>query len=131
MCSLLTAHCSLLTAHCSLLTAHCSLLTAHCSLLTAHCLAAVHDVIGRYGGEEFLVMLPQTDLEGAKEVAERMCATIRATPYRVGTKSVTATVSIGVAASGGRAEEMFDAIRRADMVLYKAKNAGRDQVAWA
>jgi len=39
-------------------------------------------------------------------------------------------VSIGVAASGGRAEEMFDAIRRADMGLYKAKNAGRDRVAW-
>jgi diguanylate cyclase (GGDEF)-like protein len=91
----------------------------------------VYDVIGRYGGEEFLAMLPQTDLEGAKKVAERMCATIRATPFQVGAKSVKATVSIGVAASGGSAEDMFDVIRRADVGLYEAKNAGRDRVAWA
>ena len=91
----------------------------------------VYDVIGRYGGEEFLVMLPQTDLEGAKKVAARMCATIRATPFQVGAKSVKATVSIGVAASGGSAEDMFDVIRRADVGLYEAKNAGRDRVAWA
>ena len=91
----------------------------------------VYDVIGRYGGEEFLVMLPQMDLEAAKKVAERMCASIRATPFRVGEKSVRATVSIGVATSGGSVEDIFDAIRRADMGLYKAKNAGRDQFAWA
>lgn len=89
-----------------------------------------YDVIGRYGGEEFLVMLPRTDFENAKKIAERMCAAIRATPVRVDGKSVRATVSIGVAASGGSAEDMFDAIRRADMGLYKAKNAGRDRVAW-
>ncbi len=88
-----------------------------------------YDVIGRYGGEEFLAMLPQSDFEKAKKVAERMCATIRATPFRVGDKLVSATVSIGVATSGGSAEDVFDAIRRADMGLYKAKRAGRDQVA--
>ncbi len=90
-----------------------------------------YDVIGRYGGEEFLAMLPRTDFESAKKIAERMCAIVRATPVRAGAKSVTATVSIGVAASGGSAEDMFEAIRRADTGLYKAKNAGRDRVAWA
>lgn len=90
-----------------------------------------YDVIGRYGGEEFLVMLPQTDFENTKQIAERMCAAIRAVPVRVDGKSVRATVSIGVAAWGGSAENMFDAIRRADMGLYKAKNSGRDRVAWA
>lgn len=91
----------------------------------------VYDLIGRYGGEEFLVMLPQTDLEGAKKIAERMCAAIRAAPFRVGAKSVRVTVSVGVADLGASAEDMFDAIRRADMGLYEAKNAGRDRVAWA
>lgn len=95
------------------------------------CTLRPYDVIGRYGGEEFLVMLPRTDFENAKKIAERMCAAIHATPVRVDGKSVRATVSIGVAASGGSAEDMFDAIRRADVGLYKAKNAGRDRVAWA
>ncbi|MDO8595106.1 MAG: GGDEF domain-containing protein [Sulfuricaulis sp.] len=90
----------------------------------------IYDVIGRYGGEEFLVMLPQTDLEGAKKAAEKMCAAVRATPFRAGEKSVRITVSIGVATSGGSAEDMSDAIRRADMGLYNAKNAGRDRIAW-
>ncbi|MBI3042507.1 MAG: GGDEF domain-containing protein [Betaproteobacteria bacterium] len=91
-----------------------------------------YDVIGRYGGEEFLVMLPRTDFENAKKIAERMCAIVHATPVRVDGKSIRATVSIGIATSDGSAEDMVDAaIRRADMGMYKAKNAGRDRVAWA
>ena len=89
-----------------------------------------YDVIGRYGGEEFLVMLPRTAFENAKKVAERMCVAIRATPVLVDGKSVTVTVSIGIAGSDRSGEDMSDAIRRADRGLYKAKNAGRDQVAW-
>jgi diguanylate cyclase (GGDEF)-like protein len=90
-----------------------------------------YDVIGRYGGEEFLVMLPQTDFDDLKKVADRMCTSVRATAIQVNGKSINATVSIGAAISGGSTEEMLDAIRRADIAMYAAKSAGRDRFASA
>jgi two-component system cell cycle response regulator len=85
------------------------------------------DVAGRWGGEEFLVLLPQTDLEGSMAVAERMRASVADDPVAVsdGT-SCEVTVSIGctstVAPSG---EEL---VRQADAALYEAKAAGRNRV---
>ena len=87
-----------------------------------------HDVIGRYGGEEFLATLPNTDLEEAKEVAERMRHAIRAAPFDVNGAAVKVTVSAGVARSENGEKEMLPALRRADENLYRAKNTGRDRV---
>lgn len=87
-----------------------------------------HDVIGRYGGEEFLATLPNTDLEEAKEVAGRMYQVIRAAPFDVNGAAVKVTVSAGVARSENGEEEMLPALRRADENLYRAKSTGRDRV---
>lgn len=92
-----------------------------------HCLRE-YDVVGRFGGEEFLVMLPRTDLAGARTVAQRVHAAIRdhAVVTEAGALSVTA--SLGVASSGEAGIEVSEAIKRADECLYRAKRAGRDRV---
>ena len=77
------------------------------------------DTVGRWGGEEFVVVLPGTDLGAAAEVAERICATVR---DRLGI-----TVSVGCAA-GALGEALVTA---ADQAVYAAKAAGRDRVALA
>jgi diguanylate cyclase (GGDEF)-like protein len=88
------------------------------------------DVIGRYGGEEFLVVLPETSLEGASAVAEKIRETTAATTIAVADKeSVTVTVSIGLAElAGGHVVGARELLRRADEALYSAKHAGRNRV---
>ncbi|MCG8565658.1 MAG: diguanylate cyclase [Desulfobacterales bacterium] len=85
------------------------------------------DYIFRYGGEEFIVLLPQTDEIGAMRLAQNICKKCRTTPFECNTESVTMTVSIGLAsiqAHGiGSGKEM---VTYADQALYQAKAAGRD-----
>ena len=88
------------------------------------------DVTARTGGEEFSVILPDTDARGAFQLAARLCETMRAHPFEVGSARLHLTVSIGVIASDGElgpdvAEELK---RRADDALYTAKRSGRDRV---
>lgn len=84
------------------------------------------DVLGRYGGEEFLVGLPDTDTTQACAVAERIRATLRTKSALAGAE-LALTVSIGVATQ--RAGEPMDALlRRADAAMYTAKRDGRDRV---
>jgi len=86
------------------------------------------DVIGRYGGEEFLLLLPNTDEHGASEVAERCRRLI--SQARVGTIGITA--SLGVASYPNAAiDSVDDLIHSADEALYRAKESGRDRVALA
>jgi diguanylate cyclase (GGDEF)-like protein/PAS domain S-box-containing protein len=87
------------------------------------------DVVGRYGGDEFVVLLPETDLPSSKRAAERVLETIRARAIRhegLG-DGATVTVSIGVAAgpsSGGWKQ----ALEAADEALYRAKNDGKNRI---
>ncbi len=86
------------------------------------------DVVGRYGGEEFVVMLPNTAEDGAIEVAERCRRTIA--NVRVGDIGVSA--SFGVATyTGGDVDDLDDLLRTADEALYRAKQSGRNRVATA
>lgn len=87
-----------------------------------------YDVLGRYGGEEFLVALPNTTLHEARFVADRMHEAVRHAPVDSDNGPITVTVSIGVAASANPAEESAHAIKRADDGLYQAKADGRDRV---
>lgn len=86
------------------------------------------DLVGRYGGEEFAVLLPETDLAGALAVAERCRTTIALRPCpRADGEAIAITVSIGVVVP--KADEGADAVvRRVDEALYRAKEAGRDRV---
>ena len=88
------------------------------------------DILARWGGEEFLVLLPGTGREGAAAVAEELRATVRAAALDVGLpEPVGVTVSVGVAEVAlDHAEPLVDAYRRADAALYGAKGSGRDRV---
>ena len=86
------------------------------------------DVPARYGGDEFIVLLPETPPKGACEVAERIRGAINARPLALAGGQVTASVSIGVACypEDGRTLDMLAA--RADRALYHAKQEGRNRV---
>ena len=86
------------------------------------------DIQGRIGGEEFAVMLPQTELKGAMELAERMRLAIeQAEIERLGIK-VSVTASIGVSTALDYKDDINSLVQRADNALYCAKHAGRNQV---
>lgn len=86
------------------------------------------DSFGRLGGEEFAILLPETDGEHAIEVAERLLATVRAAEI-TGDDGATIrfTISIGLAALTPDTADMDELLRRADRALYRAKALGRDR----
>ncbi|MBL8525764.1 MAG: GGDEF domain-containing protein, partial [Betaproteobacteria bacterium] len=85
------------------------------------------DIVARWGGEEFLLMLPATDIAAATTLAERIREAVAGTAIDHNGKRVGFTLSLGVAAlSSG--EELSAAIARADRVLYQSKEQGRDRV---
>lgn len=95
------------------------------------CLAEVRniDIIGRFGGEEFAAVLPQTDGERALDVAERLRETIaQAEVYLEHGLPIHFTMSIGVASRSGTSANIDTLISWADTALYEAKNAGRNRV---
>jgi diguanylate cyclase (GGDEF)-like protein len=87
------------------------------------------DIIGRYGGEEFLIFLPETDMESAVQVAERLRKSIADTPIQIAEKELQITVSIGVSKRDENTPELQTIIARADQAMYIAKHKGRNQVA--
>jgi two-component system, cell cycle response regulator len=99
------------------------------------------DLPGRWGGEEFVVIVPATDLAGAAVLGEHLRAVVAAEPISIGDGSITVTVSVGVACGGGTDELMIEGddegalaggealLRAADAALYIAKDAGRNLVA--
>ncbi|HKR77103.1 MAG TPA: GGDEF domain-containing protein [Rhodanobacter sp.] len=87
------------------------------------------DVLGRAGGEEFLVLLPDTDAAGAGALAERMRQQVARLRPLLGGEAQTITISIGVAARLPQDHHADALIHRADRALYTAKRAGRNRVA--
>lgn len=87
-----------------------------------------NDLPGRIGGEEFAVLLPQTELEEARQVADRLRLALDALRPRIGDADIAVTASFGVAA-GSPADPTSDALyARADAALYEAKRGGRNRV---
>jgi diguanylate cyclase (GGDEF)-like protein len=89
------------------------------------------DVRCRYGGDEFLIILPDTPLIGAQQVAESVRREISTLAMNAGGRTVPVTVSIGVASAGPAELGVTALIERADNALYQAKRAGRNRVALA
>jgi diguanylate cyclase (GGDEF)-like protein len=87
------------------------------------------DTIGRYGGEEFLIVLPHSTLKAASEQAERLCKHVRSLLIKSGDQEIGVTISIGIAQYQIHKEDWEAFLNRADAALYQAKNNGRNQ--WA
>jgi len=86
------------------------------------------DILGRIGGEEFAVLLPETCEEDALSVLTRMCDNIRALIFVHDGQKIQVTVSVGLTLVLPKDISIDDAIKRADAGLYLAKNAGRDRI---
>jgi len=88
-----------------------------------------YDAIGRYGGEEFLIVLPGCDVSQAMEVAERVRASLSGHAVDIPQGGISVTSSLGVATSGDAVEvDMDSLIQAADKALYRAKHRGRNRV---
>ncbi len=86
------------------------------------------DLAGRYGGEEFLIILPELAQKAAALLAERILRNVSAHQIKLGKKTISITVSIGVASLSGENETAEALITFADEAMYAAKKAGRNQV---
>ena len=85
------------------------------------------DVVGRWGGEEFIVLLPETELAGGRTALEKVRARLSAQPVPWGEAALAVTVSVGVTAFA-KGERVEDVVARADEALYEAKRAGKNRV---
>jgi diguanylate cyclase (GGDEF)-like protein len=93
--------------------------------------ARVSDDVARWGGEEFLVLLPDADEAASQQAAERLRVAIASTIVAANALAVHATVSVGVATSSVSAEKpatFEELVRRSDEALYRAKDSGRNRV---
>jgi diguanylate cyclase (GGDEF)-like protein len=95
---------------------------------TAQSILRPNDLFGRYGGEEFLVILPGATIEAAYVIAERIRAGFAAVSTDVGSTTVKCTVSAGIASANTSEATLDDVIRAADACLYRAKEQGRNRV---
>jgi two-component system cell cycle response regulator len=88
------------------------------------------DLACRYGGEEFVIVMPETDMAVATMVAERLRRRIATEPFAIqqGTRQLEVTISIGIAALGQPGDNAAAMLKRADQALYRAKRDGRNRV---
>jgi two-component system cell cycle response regulator len=88
------------------------------------------DLACRYGGEEFVIVMPETDMAVAAMVAERLRRRIAADPFPIqkGARHIPVTISIGIAALRGKDDTPAALLKRADQALYRAKRDGRNRV---
>ncbi|MDP6701921.1 MAG: GGDEF domain-containing protein, partial [Candidatus Latescibacteria bacterium] len=87
------------------------------------------DSLGRWGGEEFVALLPETDQDGASLTAMRLCQSMERATFEHDGRTIPCTVSIGATTTGQSAAEIDALIGLADRALYRAKEAGRNRVA--
>jgi two-component system cell cycle response regulator len=88
------------------------------------------DLACRYGGEEFVVVMPETDMAVAATVAERLRRRIASEAFAVeeGARAIDVTISVGIAALEGTGDTAARLMKRADQALYRAKRDGRNRV---
>ncbi len=88
------------------------------------------DMVGRTGGEEFILLLPNTPQSRAVEIAERLRKEVQDTRFEIGNdKRIELTISVGAASDNGTYEDFRALIEQADFALYRAKKSGRNQIA--
>ncbi|WP_344945598.1 GGDEF domain-containing protein [Sphaerisporangium flaviroseum] len=87
-----------------------------------------YDVVGRFGGEEFVVLLPRADVTEARRVAERLRSRVGRMAIPVDDAMITVTVSAGVAIMTVHGDDLIELLAAADLALYRAKELGRDRI---
>jgi len=85
------------------------------------------DIIGRYGGDEFVVLLPEIDLQGGKIVAERLRERIKAIALNTTVDRIGVSISMGIAGINNQMSDLKSLLEQADHALYQAKVSGRDR----
>jgi diguanylate cyclase (GGDEF)-like protein len=85
-------------------------------------------MVARSGGEEFLIVCPQTEIEGAAAVAERIRQSVESTRIQSGDTEIRVTISAGVARRTENTHTPDDLLKAADEALYQAKGGGRNRV---
>lgn len=90
--------------------------------------ARVSDLVTRYGGEEFMVVLPETTLTAAQEIAERIRHTVAETSFIIEGQTIRFTVSLGVTSSETVGQDFEALLKETDRLLYQAKQTGRNRV---
>ena len=93
--------------------------------------ARASDLVARWGGEEFLVLLPDTSAEGAQQVGEQLRLAVQEAPFRWQDTTIAVTVSIGAATWSSGPFHANAVIASADSALYQAKSSGRNRVCLA
>jgi diguanylate cyclase (GGDEF)-like protein len=92
----------------------------------------VGDIVARWGGEEFLAILPQTDRDQLAAIAERLRSAVESEPFTLPDGSaIRVTVSVGVSEMAPVIGQLEAATREADAALYEAKKSGRNRISWA
>lgn len=86
------------------------------------------DLVGRYGGEEFSIILTETDKEGAVFAAERIRQSVQNRSIRAYDEDLKVTISIGISVYPGHGQDAAGLIEKADQALYQAKDTGRNRV---
>jgi diguanylate cyclase (GGDEF)-like protein len=86
------------------------------------------DIAGRYGGDEFILILPETQIEVAEVVAERVREAVKEAEIRIGSEKINISLSLGVTAYEYPTDDADELIKRADSALYMSKNEGRNRV---
>ena len=87
------------------------------------------DLLARFGGDEFILVVPNQKEGSETAVFQRVCDTVRQTPWLSSLGEIAMMVSIGVAATRGEIT-LDELLARADKALYQAKNTGRNRIAW-
>ena len=87
------------------------------------------DIVGRHGGDEFMIIAPETSIEGTKNLAEKIRASIEKIEFQVTEqKKIKLSLSMGVTAFGPTEGDIDTLVTRADNALYASKEAGRNKV---
>ena len=86
------------------------------------------DILARFGGEEFVALLPESTLEDAMMIAGRLRKNIESHPVMINNTQINFTISIGVSRLNADAADLHALIKEADIALYRAKQNGRNQV---
>ena len=86
------------------------------------------DIVSRWGGEEFIILLPETDLGNGAILAEKLRDKIESEAFVYEGKEIPVTLSFGLSVYNKKGMKMDDVIKQADECLYEAKNSGRNKV---